>query len=134
MATIVAALPRALSYPFLRCPTGRAPLAQAVVAINARLKAFADREPNVKYFDLTSHLCNSDGCLVFDSDGSPLYYDPNHLSMPGSWRVGRDVLLQQHGVPEAFSAIPLWSQAHRSDTTVSAIEEMHSKGAKNHYF
>jgi len=104
---------KALSYPFLRCPMGRAPLLPAVLAINARLKSFADREPNVKYFDLTRYLCNRDGCMVFDSDGTPLYYDSNHFSMPGSWRVGRDVLIQQHGVPEPFAAIPLWAAEHR---------------------
>ena len=95
---------KALSYPFLNCPPSRAPLTADVAAINTKLKAFAERSSNVKYFDAAHYLCPQGMCSAFDSSGKPSYYDSSHLSMPASWALG-EVILRQDGVPLPFESI-----------------------------
>ena len=116
-------LAKALSYPFLECPTARVRLSAEVVSINSRLKAFAAQLANVKYFDLTAYLCNEQGCMVFDPAGDPLYYDPNHLSMAASWRLGSALVLGNGTVPEPFAGIPMWSKAMGLRSTVAERRE-----------
>jgi peptidoglycan/LPS O-acetylase OafA/YrhL len=95
---------KALSYPLLDCPRVTAPPPSDVTAINERLRAFAEATPNVRYFDLLVTLCAENTCSAFDAAGDPLYYDPEHLSMQGSWEIGRR-LVDDNEIPLALRHI-----------------------------
>lgn len=95
---------KALSYPGLDCPPFTAALGADVAQINAKLKMFAARSANVKFFDTTDYLCPQNACSAFDPGGRPSYYDESHLSMPASWKLGENIL-RQGGVPVPFDTI-----------------------------
>ncbi len=95
---------KALSYPLLACPAFTSPLTEDVARVNAKLRAFAERSANVKYFDAAHYLCPQGACSAFDGFGRPSYYDASHLSMPASWALGKRIL-QQGGVPPPFDLI-----------------------------
>ncbi len=90
------------------CPYLSAPELYVLEA-NDRLKAFAEKSRNVGFFDVTSYLCPGGVCSAFDAQGFPLYFDAAHLSLPGSWQLG-DEVVHKEGVPPAFSRIA--SQLH----------------------
>ena len=98
---------KALSYPFLECSSGSTSTTAEVTSVNTSLKTYADRTPNVAYFDITPYLCPAGRCSAFNAEGKPLYYDSSHLSLPGSWEVGQ-IILSKVGVPEPFSKISSW--------------------------
>jgi peptidoglycan/LPS O-acetylase OafA/YrhL len=98
---------KALSYPFLECSSAAISTTAEVATVNASLKRHADQTPNVAYFDIASYLCPTGRCSAFDAEGKSLYYDPSHLSLPGSWLVG-GMILGKVGVPEPFSRISSW--------------------------
>lgn len=95
---------KALSYPGLDCPPFTATLGADVAQVNEKLKAFAARSANVKFFDSNSYLCPHNACSAFDTAGRPAYYDASHLSMPASWKLGENIL-QFGGVPPPFNSI-----------------------------
>jgi peptidoglycan/LPS O-acetylase OafA/YrhL len=105
---------KALSYPLLRCPHAILPLAPAIAKVNAQLRQFAARTPNVRYFDATSYLCPGGACAAFSPDGEPRYYDPSHLNMMASSRLGREIVARD-GVPTAFSLVADWAQSNHSE-------------------
>ena len=93
---------KALRYPSLDCTPKSEPLDADVAAINARLREFAEKTRNVDYVDPASHLCSEGMCLPAGPDGEPLFRDANHLSMKGSFHLGRLIV-------DSFSAPkPLW--------------------------
>ena len=96
---------KALSYPLLDCPVSTAPLTADVATTNAKLKAFAERSSNVKFFDPSHYLCPQGACSAFDGFGRPSYYDASHLSMPASWALG-DAILRQGGTLPPFDLLP----------------------------
>lgn len=83
------------------------PLSAEVREANARLKEFADRTPNVAYFDVTPYLCKDGVCSAYDAAGNALYFDTGHLSMPASWKIGESIV-RQEGVPKPFVRIRDW--------------------------
>jgi hypothetical protein len=106
---------KALSYPLLACPDYGVPIPRRISEANARLRAFAQTTPNVRYFDATDYLCPHDTCPVFEPTGEPRYYDENHLTATASAKLGARIVAHQ-GVPAAFGSIPGWdaSEAARS--------------------
>lgn len=69
---------------------------------NQTLQMLAAKWENVFYFDVSGALCQGDVCRS-TLDGGLVYYDGDHLSMDGSWAVGRR-LVQSAGIPELFLA------------------------------
>ena len=68
------------------CPTSYpAELAQGI-AINARLRALAARDPRFVYVDAAAPLCRGGQCLIIQ-DGTLNYWDPHHLTQSGARRV-----------------------------------------------
>jgi peptidoglycan/LPS O-acetylase OafA/YrhL len=103
---------KTLAYPMLTCVALPVAPSAAVLGINARLRAFADNEQGVEYFDAVDYLCNKGrGCSVFDA-GAPLYYDLHHLSVAGSWKLGHRIL-SDDGVPSPFLMIAKWQVGRR---------------------
>ena len=107
---------KALSYPLLACSNYDVPLYRRIREINARLRAFAEASPNVRYFDATEYLCPNDRCSVLERTGEPRYYNDTHLTAAASARLGAQILARE-GVPPAFASIPAWK------ATVSASPE-----------
>ena len=83
-----------ISDPALECEAARD---DGVVApINESLKTLASRHPHVRYMDVSGIVCPNGACSPYLA-GAPIYYDPGHLSMAGSWDVGR--ALVSRGIP-----------------------------------
>ncbi len=92
---------KALGYPGLDCPRVTAVPSEGVVAVNARLKQFAEHTPQVSYFDPTRFLCPDGVCEALNEQGEPRYYDTNHLTIPMSWKLGWSIL-RREGLPAVF--------------------------------
>jgi peptidoglycan/LPS O-acetylase OafA/YrhL len=106
---------KALLYPLLACPDYDVAIPPRISEVNARLRAFAQTTPNVRYFDANDYLCPHGTCPVFEPTGEPRYYDENHLTVAASAKLGAQILARE-GVPAAFASIPGWdaSEAARS--------------------
>jgi hypothetical protein len=111
---------RALSYPLLECPLSASPPMGYVVSMNGRLREFAERTPNVAFFDVSPYLCQNGMCSAFDAKGKPLYFDRNHLSLPASWEIG-EMILRQEGVPAPFIRIVDWLQKSEQVKAVGSL-------------
>jgi peptidoglycan/LPS O-acetylase OafA/YrhL len=92
-----------LTFPFLTCGTERVRLDDDVQRVNDALRSFAAGHQRVGYFDMTPYLCADGWCRSSSSDGEPLYYDPGHISMPASWRLGAEIQ-EKYGMPAPFAA------------------------------
>ncbi len=101
---------KALSYPFLNCSSTNTPPLEHVMRVNEILQKFATENVNVEYFGVTPYLCPNSVCSAFNLEGKSLYYDNRHLSLPGSWEIGYDII-ERDGVPFPFTLISNWSDA-----------------------
>jgi peptidoglycan/LPS O-acetylase OafA/YrhL len=96
---------KSLTYPFLDCQHWTAVnMPEHIAAANVRLAKFSEHTAHVTYFDANRYLCPAGGCRAFTKEGSPLYYDRSHLSMAGSWELGRRIF-ETEGVPKIFLAL-----------------------------
>lgn len=68
----------------------------AIPSINRKLKRLSDTYPHVDYMDVSDVICPDGKCSPY-LGGAPIYYDPGHLSMTGSWDVGRKMV--STGIP-----------------------------------
>ncbi|WP_158238358.1 MULTISPECIES: acyltransferase family protein [Luteimonas] len=87
---------RRVRLPMVDCSTRSAVGGRVDSKVNAILQAAARRSPGVEYMDVSDLLCPSRQQCSPYLDGQPIYYDPGHLSMTGSWEVGRAMLT--HGM------------------------------------
>jgi peptidoglycan/LPS O-acetylase OafA/YrhL len=70
---------------------------------NRKLRKLAERYPNVHYLDVHRIICNDGLCSPY-LDGRPVYFDQTHMSMAGSWQVGKH--LHEHAYyPRMFDSI-----------------------------
>lgn len=92
---------KALRYPNKNCIAGRNALSEEIVSMNARLKQFAAASRTVRYFDVNEYLCPQGSCSAYSKEGNSLYFDKWHLSMAGSWQVGK-AIYDDGGLPPAF--------------------------------
>ena len=102
---------KAISFPGMICEYPNKPLNPHNMAIfdtNEKLRKFASQHPNVEYYDFNEFLCPNGYCSVYDENGYPLYYDNQHLSLDGSWRLGQQIY-EKVGVPYPFTLIAKWS-------------------------
>ncbi len=77
---------RCRAYRNVACPASY-PSGQAQgIAINARLKALAARDPRFIYVDTAAPLCRTGRCLIMQN-GTLNYWDPHHLTRAGARRV-----------------------------------------------
>jgi peptidoglycan/LPS O-acetylase OafA/YrhL len=92
-----------LTFPFLKCGAEQVRLDGQVQRVNDALRSFAAGHERLAYFDMTRYLCSDGWCRANSPDGEPLYYDPGHLSMPASWRLGAEIQ-DKYGMPPPFAA------------------------------
>jgi peptidoglycan/LPS O-acetylase OafA/YrhL len=92
---------KSLGFPLMHCSVMHAPIDHKVAEINTQLEEFAANTPGVQYYDVNRYLCPQRVCSTHTSDGQPLYYDASHLSLAGSWLLGR-LIVERDGVPVTF--------------------------------
>ncbi|WP_296951589.1 acyltransferase family protein [uncultured Massilia sp.] len=92
---------KALRFPFKDCAAGTNPMLDEIVRVNASLRRYAQGQAGVAYFDVETLLCPGGICSAYGPDRASLYFDKHHLSMKGSWDVGRR-LYAAAGIPPAF--------------------------------
>ena len=103
---------KALKLRFLDCQTmfnskrsDRLPEARANQAI---ADALPD-DPGVEMFDISDTICPKGICSPY-FEGQLSYYDPSHLNMPASWRIGERLAADGRG--PAVLTSPLPTEAH----------------------
>jgi peptidoglycan/LPS O-acetylase OafA/YrhL len=101
---------KSVIYPLIDCAYGKVPIQRSIPEVNRELMAFAAKTAGVEYFDVAAVLCPSNHCSPFDKNGEALYYDSEHLSMSGSWRIGEQYV-EQFGVPSIFVSLQKERQA-----------------------
>jgi len=67
---------------------------------NAHMSRLMAGRPGVYFFDPRAQLCPGDKCSAY-LDRRLVYFDASHLSMEGSWVIGRRIVRAQ-GVPGVF--------------------------------
>jgi len=97
---------KAISIPYIKCSSHKkTKLDENIVIMNTRLRDFASTVEGVEYFDVIDYICSDELCSAYDSNGKPLYYDSSHLSMPASWKIGKEIVDRLSGVPYPFTLI-----------------------------
>lgn len=92
---------RRLRMPIVNCEE-RSDLGVRVnTEINDYLRKVASERSGVSYLDVDSILCPSGRCSSY-LDGLPVYYNPTHLSMTGSWDIGRKLVASKASIPDAL--------------------------------
>jgi peptidoglycan/LPS O-acetylase OafA/YrhL len=100
---------KTISFPGVLCEYPDEPLSRVILNTNKKLQEFASQHQNVEYYDFNEFLCPNGHCSVYDENGYPLYYDDQHLSLDGSWRLGKEIY-EEIGVPYPFTLISKWSE------------------------
>lgn len=119
---------RRLRLPVMDCEARAEEGANSNRKINKRLKAIA-KANRAYYMDVGGVICPRSGCSPY-LDGKPVYYDPGHLSMTGSWEVGAKLV--DRGVPlrAVFNRLGQW--AERSEAARAARNTSNSKNMPSH--
>lgn len=108
---------KALTIPAMRCDEKRTQRDGPERDVNAYLIALASKFPNVETFDIHNLLCNGSVCRA-EVQGVPVYFDPGHISMPGSAALGRTAIAQGR-IPAFFMPSRGLLAAPRSDAGAS---------------
>jgi len=86
---------RSLKFFVPKC--GDFTLHSSLPALNQSLRTLASKYEHVSYFDVNYVLCEDGECRN-SLDGIQLYFDGGHLSMEGSWALGK-FLVENEKVP-----------------------------------
>ncbi len=70
---------------------------------NVRMFELMAGRDDVQFFDPRTQLCPRGQCSAY-LDGHLVYFDASHLSMEGSWIIGRRIVRGQ-GVPDVFARL-----------------------------
>ena len=97
-------LSRSLSFPFVNCYKPSILMDKNISSINLSLKTFSVENENVDYFDANDFICRNKNCSAFSLNGEAIYFDKSHLSIPGSWKLGREII-KYEGVPYPFNVL-----------------------------
>jgi peptidoglycan/LPS O-acetylase OafA/YrhL len=95
-------LAKSISYPWKHCSELEQLNKLEIDAINGRLLTFSKTLPNVKYIDFNSLLCEG-GCSPY-KDGKAIYFDPSHIEIQSSWRLGKQ-LIDNNQMPPLFETM-----------------------------
>ena len=95
---------RALRLPIVDCNALATVPDLGETADNLSVAALAARVPGVSYLSVRDRICHDSLCQPF-LDGQALYFDTGHLSMDGSWRLGRLIAASPD---EASWAMAIW--------------------------
>jgi len=90
---------KAVTLPMLKCEYPSSPLTENVSKINSAMRDLASQIPNVSYFDANSVLCPNNVCPLQDDAGKLIYFDPSHMSLDASWRLGAKIIESEVPLP-----------------------------------
>ena len=86
---------RRLRLPMVDCQARAGEGGNSNRKLNKQLQAIA-KVNHAYYMDVSRVLCTRTGCSPYLND-HPVYYDPGHLSMEGSWEIGQKLV--ETGIP-----------------------------------
>lgn len=89
---------RNLRHEFVDCIASMKRRDSGTIPANAHLQSIADGRAGVEVFDISDMVCRESVCSPH-IDGRPVYFDPSHLSMEGSWELGRRLTGSGIGIP-----------------------------------
>ncbi|WP_438998617.1 acyltransferase family protein [Variovorax beijingensis] len=95
---------RRLRMPSLDCESRSRRNAHVNDRINDYLRSLTAVDTGVSYLDVVPVLCPDGRCAPY-VDGLPVYYDPGHLSMTGSWEIGRKLVAESSAVPRVLKEL-----------------------------
>ena len=105
---------KALKLPMLECGGDLDEAGKGVnPKVNKWLIELSGSFPNVHYFDVSDALCHRGRCKAY-LNGSLLYFDAGHLSMEGSWALGRHILASK-GLPKVFAELAVGQRIHKAN-------------------
>ena len=93
---------KALKLPMLECGETETE-SSGVARNNVRMFELMAGRADVQFFDPRTQLCPGGQCSAY-LDGHLVYFDASHLSMEGSWIIGRRIVRGQ-GVPDVFARL-----------------------------
>jgi hypothetical protein len=53
--------------------------------------------------------CDGGSCSAFDENDNPIYYDPSHLTLSASWKIGAQIHEEEGEIPHPFNLIDSWT-------------------------
>ena len=87
---------RRLRLDLINCRTQAERYGRVEKKVNKQLMDMANRYDGVSYMDVTAELCPRGQCSPY-LNGLPVYHNETHLSMTGSWELGRQLV--KDGIP-----------------------------------
>lgn len=100
---------KALKLSMISCKEHESEPDQGEGEFNNYLANVAASRQGVYYFNIRELMCHAGRCTKY-INGDSLYFDMAHLSMNGSWALGRS-FIEQRGVPEIFARLAPISMA-----------------------
>jgi len=97
-------LARAISFPFVSCQRPPSYLESNIETTNLVLENYALQTEQVEYYDANNFLCQNKNCSAYNKKGQAMYFDQSHLSIPGSWQLGKEIV-RFEGVPYPFNLL-----------------------------
>jgi len=79
---------KARKIPLLNCEASSRYSSSSDTEVNLKITQIVSKYPNVSTFTLRNYLCTNGICSAY-FDGKPLYFDKGHLSMYGSYTLGK---------------------------------------------
>ncbi len=95
---------RSLNFLLMKCYRPSKFIDKKIAHINSKLLSFANKNSSVDYFDANQYLCRNNNCSAYKNRGKALYLDQSHLSIPGSWKLGKEII-KHEGVPYPFNLL-----------------------------
>ncbi|MBA6352877.1 acyltransferase family protein [Colwellia sp. BRX9-1] len=95
-------LAKSIIYPWKSCSELEQYNRLEIDAINTRLLTFSKTQPHVRYIDFNEELCEG-SCSPY-KDGMPIYFDPSHIEIQSSWRLGKHII-ENNKIPTLFETL-----------------------------
>lgn len=95
---------RAQRLSFINCQERFSAREPVSFSMNDTLKAIAENNEAVEFFDVNAYICPNGKCSAF-LDGEQVYYDRGHLSVEGAAQLGRIIIEKNNGAPAPFDTL-----------------------------
>ncbi|WP_296230128.1 acyltransferase family protein [Pseudomonas sp. UBA4617] len=100
---------KSVKIPFADCEKRSAYADEGDLSANEKIRLIAKDFVNVQTFSIRNLICKDGTCSAY-LNGKPLYYDPGHLSIPGSEMLGGEAI-KHNLVPTEVLSLLLPKQA-----------------------
>ena len=96
---------RNLRHEFVDCIAATTRKDSGAVPANAHLQSLADTRAGVEILDIHHMICRESVCSPH-VEGKQVYFDTSHLSMEGSWALGKRLVGSDSPIPTALTRRP----------------------------